>query len=163
LFFSIHQVARDSNRGAAIDLGVRVAASLSIEGVGQARHFAAREMLKDWNYWGRRIAQHMQELAGRGRKSSLKLWQLYAMRTAAVGTTASHAGQTQLYLTPLHAKLDTIKSLVANVRAALGHVARFAEQFPKLDRWRELLRYICARITASTPLQRRPIAAIATG
>jgi hypothetical protein len=82
---------------------------------------------------------------------------------AAVGTMASHAGQTQLYLTPLHAKVDTIKSLVANVRAALGHVARFAEQFPKLDRWRELLRYICARITASTPLQRTPIAAIATG
>jgi hypothetical protein len=56
----------------------------------------------------------------------------------------------------LHAKVDTIKSLVANVRAALGHVIRFAEQFPKLDRWRELLCYICARITASTPLQRTP-------
>jgi hypothetical protein len=54
-------------------------------------------------------------------------------------------------------------ALVANVRAALGHVARIAEQFPKLDRWRELLRYICARITASTPLQRTSIAAIATG
>jgi putative transposase len=76
------KVIHGSNRGAAIDLGVRVAASLSIEGVGQARHFAAREMLKDWDYWGRRIAQHMQELAGRGRKCSLKLSQLYAMRTA---------------------------------------------------------------------------------
>jgi hypothetical protein len=43
------------------------------------------------------------------------------------------------------------------------HVARFAEQFPKLDRWRVLLRYICARITASAALQRTPIAAIATG
>jgi hypothetical protein len=42
------------------------------------------------------------------------------------------------------------------------NVARFAEQFPKLDRWRELLRYICARITASTPLP-PPIAAIARG
>ena len=39
------KVIHGSNRGAAIDLGVRVAASLSIEGVGQARHFAAREML----------------------------------------------------------------------------------------------------------------------
>jgi hypothetical protein len=56
-----------------------------------------------------------------------------------------------------------IKSLLADVRAARGHVARFAEQFPKLDRWRVLLRYICARITASAPLQRTPIAAIATG
>jgi hypothetical protein len=41
--------------------------------------------------------------------------------------------------------------------------ARFEEQFPKPDRSRELLRYICARITASAPLQQRPIAAIATG
>jgi hypothetical protein len=82
---------------------------------------------------------------------------------AAVGKTTSHAGQTQLYLTPLHAKVDTIKSLVVNVRAALGHVARCAEQFPKLDRWRELLRYICARIIASTPLKPASIIAIATG
>jgi hypothetical protein len=35
-----------------------------------------------------------------------------------------------------------------------SNVAPFAERFPKLDRWRDLLRYICARITASTPLQR---------
>jgi transposase len=76
------KVIHGSNRGAAIDLGVRVAASLSIEGVGQARHFVAREMLKDWDYWGRRIAQHMQELAGRGRKSSRQLSELHAMRAA---------------------------------------------------------------------------------
>ena len=76
------KVIHGSNRGAAIDLGVRIAASLSIEGVEQARHFEAREMLKDWDYWGRQIAQHMQELAGRGRKSSLRLSQLYAMRAA---------------------------------------------------------------------------------
>lgn len=82
---------------------------------------------------------------------------------AAVGKAASHAGQTQLYLTPLHAKVDTIKSLIVNVRAALRHVARIAEQFPKADRWRELLHYICERITAPIPLQRMPITAIASG
>ena len=76
------KVIHGSNRGAAIDLGVRIAASLSLEGVEQARYFEAREMLKDWYYWGRQIAQHMQELAGRGRKSSLRLSQLYAMRAA---------------------------------------------------------------------------------
>jgi hypothetical protein len=43
------------------------------------------------------------------------------------------------------------------------NVARAAEQFLKFDRWREMLRYICARITASTPLQRQLIAAIARG
>jgi hypothetical protein len=68
---------------------------------------------------------------------------------AAVGKAASHAGQTQLYLTPLHAKTETIKSLIANVRAALQHVARVAEQLPSIDRWATLLRYICDRIAPS--------------
>ncbi|MGT2512180.1 transposase [Cupriavidus basilensis] len=71
-----------SNRGAAIDLGVRIAASLSIEGVAQARHFSAREMLKDWDYWGRKIARHVQELSGRGKKTSLGLSRLYAQSSA---------------------------------------------------------------------------------
>jgi len=70
------------NRGAALDLGVRIAASLSIESVAQARHFSAREMLKDWDYWGRQIAQHMQELAGRGKRTSRRLQLLYAIRAA---------------------------------------------------------------------------------
>ena len=70
---------------------------------------------------------------------------------AAVGKAASHAGQTQLYLTPLHAKAQTIKSLIVNVRAALQHVKRIAEQLPKVNRWGELLRYICQRIVPSPP------------
>ena len=70
---------------------------------------------------------------------------------AAVGKTASHAGQTLLYLTPLHGKVQTIKTLVANVRAALQHVARTAEQFPSIDRWAALLRYICDRIVGVGP------------
>lgn len=70
------------NRGAALDLGVRIAASLSIEGVAQARHFNACEMLKDWDYWGRQIARHMQELAGRGLRTSRRLKRLYALRAA---------------------------------------------------------------------------------
>jgi len=70
---------------------------------------------------------------------------------AAVGKAASHAGQTQLYLTPLHAKFETIKSLVANVRAALRQVACIAEQFPKTDRWHALLRYISDRISSARP------------
>lgn len=69
---------------------------------------------------------------------------------AAVGKSASHAGGTQLYLTPLHAMTQTIRSLVGNIRKALQHVKSLAEQLPKTDRWRELLRYICARIVAST-------------
>jgi Transposase DDE domain group 1 len=69
---------------------------------------------------------------------------------AAVGKAASHAGQTQLYLTPLHAKAETIKSLITNIRAALQHVKTIAEQLPAVNRWRELIRYICARILTSS-------------
>lgn len=65
---------------------------------------------------------------------------------AAVGKAASHAGQTQLYLTPLHAKVQTIRSLITNIRAALQHVRAAAEQLPSIDRWATLLRYICPRI-----------------
>jgi hypothetical protein len=68
---------------------------------------------------------------------------------AAVGKAASHAGQTQLYLTPLHGKVQTIKSLIANIRAALQHVKAIAEQLPRIDRWATLLRYICQRIAPS--------------
>ena len=42
---------------------------------------------------------------------------------AAVGKAASHAGQTTLYLTPLHGKAGALKTLIANVRAAFRHVA----------------------------------------
>lgn len=53
--------------------------------------------------------------------------------------------QTQLYLTPLHGKVSTIKALVANIHAALEHVKTIAEQLPKVDRWATLLRCICQR------------------
>jgi hypothetical protein len=68
-----------------------------------------------------------------------------------------------LYLTPLHAKVQTIKTLVANVRAALQHVARTAEQLPSIDRWTALLRYICDRIVGVGPPLPTPISPQATG
>ena len=49
----------------AIDLGVRVLASLSVEGQGQSYHFSGREMLKEWDYWGRQIAIYMKALSHR--------------------------------------------------------------------------------------------------
>ena len=74
---------------------------------------------------------------------------------AAIGKAANHGGQTQLYLTPLHGKVQTIKVLVVNIRAALQHVKSIAEQLPTVDRWATLLRYICQRfaptITTPTP------------
>ncbi len=49
---------------------------------------------------------------------------------AAVGRASSHAGQTMLYLTPMHAEAGLIKSMIA-VHAAIWHVRHAAEQLPR--------------------------------
>jgi hypothetical protein len=68
---------------------------------------------------------------------------------AGVGRAVSHAGQTTLYLTPLHGKATLLRSLIANVQAALRHVRATAEQFGSLDPWTTLVRYVAARIAPS--------------
>jgi hypothetical protein len=75
---------------------------------------------------------------------------------AAVGRSTSHAGQTTLYLTPMHAQTGLIKSMIANVRAAIAHVRATAEQLPGAQRWRALLAYICARIAGSVTFPTPP-------
>jgi hypothetical protein len=70
---------------------------------------------------------------------------------AAVGRAIQHAGQTTLYLTPMHAAKQTLMGLIANVRAALSHVRQVAEQFPAEDRWKTLLDYVVAKITPRLP------------
>jgi len=75
---------------------------------------------------------------------------------AAVGRSTSHSGQTTLYLTPMHAETGLIKSMIANVQAAIAHVRAIAEQLPGPQRWRALLAYICARITGSAALPTPP-------
>ncbi len=82
---------------------------------------------------------------------------------AAVGTAASHANQTTLYLTPLHGKAGILKQLIANVGAALQHVRDTAEQFKDLDRWACLLRYISQRIAPAVGPPRPPSLLPATG
>ena len=61
-----------------------------------------------------------------------------------------------LHLTPMHAKTGLIKSMIANVQAAIAHVRTIAEQLPGPQRWRALLAYICARITGSATLPTPP-------
>jgi hypothetical protein len=51
-----------------------------------------------------------------------------------VGRAASSGNQTTLYLTPMHAEAGLIKSMIANVHAAIQHVKAAAEQLPRLDR-----------------------------
>jgi hypothetical protein len=75
---------------------------------------------------------------------------------AAVGRTASRGNQTTLYLTPMHAEVGLIKSMIGNVHAAIQHVKAAAEQLPKLDRWRVLLAYICQRIVGHIAMPTPP-------
>ena len=75
---------------------------------------------------------------------------------AAVGRAASGGNQTTLYLTPMHAEVGLIKSMIANVHAAIQHVKAAAQQLPKLDRWRVLLAYICQRIVGHIAMPTPP-------
>ena len=56
-----------------------------------------------------------------------------------------------------------IKSMIANVHAAIQHVKAAAEQLPKLDRWRTLLAYICERIVGQMTLPTPPPMLAASG
>jgi hypothetical protein len=75
---------------------------------------------------------------------------------AAVGRATSSGNQTTLHLTPMHAQAGLIKSMIANVHAAIQHVKAAAEQLPKLDRWRALLAYIRQRIVGQIGLPSPP-------
>jgi hypothetical protein len=74
-----------------------------------------------------------------------------ALLLAAVGRATKHAGQTTLYLTTMHAARTALMLLIANIRAALSHVRKVAEQSPSTDRWKTLLDYIVARIIPHRP------------
>lgn len=82
---------------------------------------------------------------------------------AAVGRATSSGNQTTLYLTPMHAEVGLIKSMIANVHAAIAHVKGAAEQLPKLDRWRVLVAYICQRIVGHIGLPIPPPTLAAPG
>jgi len=74
-----------------------------------------------------------------------------ALLLAAVGRATKHAGKTTLYLTTMHASRTALMLLIANIRAALSHVNKIAEQLPATDRWKILLQYIVARIVSHKP------------
>jgi hypothetical protein len=74
-----------------------------------------------------------------------------ALLLAGVGRAVKHAGQTTLYLTPMHAAKDKLLGLIANVHAALSHVKAVAEQLPRADRWTVFLNYVISKITRPLP------------
>ena len=82
---------------------------------------------------------------------------------AAVGRAANSGNQTTLYLTPMHAEAGLIKSMIANVHAAIRYVKAAAEQLPKPGRWRVLLACICQRIVGQIGLPTPPPALSAPG
>jgi hypothetical protein len=82
---------------------------------------------------------------------------------AAVGKAVSHANQTTLYLTPLHGKATALRSLIANIGAALQHVRQAAEQFAQPDRWALLLRYVSDKIAPTLRPFQPPDALPVTG
>ena len=64
---------------------------------------------------------------------------------------------------PMQAEVGLIKSMIANVRAAIGHVRAAAQQLPTLDRWATLLAYICRRIVGQLNLPTPPPALARAG
>jgi hypothetical protein len=86
-----------------------------------------------------------------------------ALLLAAVGRATKHAGKTTLYLTTMHASRTGLMALIANIRAALSHVNKIAEQLPATDRWKTLLEYIVAKIVAHRPQKLLKTSALLAG
>jgi hypothetical protein len=68
-----------------------------------------------------------------------------------------------LYLTPLHGKAGALKTLIANISAALQHIKAIAQQFANADPWATVLRYVSQRIAPSLGPLRPPIGLPTTG
>ncbi len=110
---------------------------------------SARAVALVYNWW----SWYVRAANPQGRREALTSRPLLL---AAVGRATSSGNQTTLHLTPMHADAGLIKSMIANVHAAIRHVKAAAEQLPKLDRWRALLAYICQRIVGQFGLPTPP-------
>jgi hypothetical protein len=63
----------------------------------------------------------------------------------------------------MHGKAGLLKSLIANIQAALQHVRQAAEQFKAIDPWAVLLRYVSDKIAPTIEPFKPPNALPATG
>ena len=111
------------------------------------------ELKKQWG-WGGFTTQEIERCQTIPRR---------ALLLAGVGKATQHAGQTTLYLPPLHAAKTTIVLLISNIRAALSYARKVAEQSAAADRWKTLLDYIVARIVLRRPRKRLDISALLLG
>ena len=78
------------------------------------------------------------------------------MLLSGVARLTQHAGQSRLLLTLSHGAGARIMETIANIRAALDHVLANAPQWPTIDRWRALMRYIVNQIPAARPQNPSP-------
>ena len=83
---------------------------------------------------------------GAGVCVDVQLVKLVLPRRQPERTHAGHHEQATLYLTPMHGKANILRSLIANIRAALQHVRVTAEQFKTTDPWTVLMRYVSDKI-----------------
>ena len=80
---------------------------------------------------------------------------------SAIGRSMKHAGQTQLYLTPMHAAQKKVERGIENIRRGLRAVRQTAERLLGHQPWDLLVRYIVAQITQSPWLPDGAIPALA--
>ena len=69
-----------------------------------------------------------------------------ALLLAGVGKVVSHAGQTTIYLTTIHAAKATLMKLIENIHAALQYMKNIAEQLPAANKWNTFIDYVVAKI-----------------
>ncbi len=82
---------------------------------------------------------------------------------AGVARAVKHAGQTTLYLTPMHASKTKLITCITNIHKALDHVKKVAEQFKKTNRWKCLLEYISEQIIKASTNNRNKLLLEPTG
>jgi hypothetical protein len=66
---------------------------------------------------------------------------------SAIGRGTKHAGQTQIYLTPMHVAHNKVERGIENIRKGLRTIRQTAEQSLGRSLWTLLVGYIIAQIT----------------
>ena len=114
------------------------------------------ELKNQWGWGGfTTVDMHRSQIAARAVALVYNWWSWYVraanpnarrealtsrpLLLAAVGRATSHSDQTTLYLTPMHAEVGLIKSMIANVHGVIRYVRTTAEQLSTIDRWATML------------------------
>lgn len=105
-------------------------------------------LIDNWWSWSVRLAHPQTRLEAITSRPRLR---------SGIARLTQHAGQSRLLLTLFHATGDQIKSMIANIRKGLDHVLANAPQWPKVERWRALVRDIVSNIIDARPKNPLPL------